>query len=107
VHAVSGDVVALLLIGAVHLVAVAVIVFPLARAAPDGEDPESQGGSDDDGGGGSRRPEVGPTRPRPRGDLPLPDAAPARLRLRGAGRLADSYDWPRRREPSPARHVRR
>jgi len=106
VRAVSGDVVALLLIGAVHLIAIAVIVFPLTRASSDGEDPDNPGGSDD-GGGGSRRPEVGPTRPRPRGNLPLPDAAPARLRLRGPGRLADSYDWPRRREPAPARHVRR
>jgi hypothetical protein len=106
-RAVNPDVVALLLIGAVHLIAIAVIVFPLARAASDGEDSENQGGSDEDGGGGSRRPHVGPTRPRPRGDLPLPDAAPARLRLRGPGRLADAYDWPRRREPAPARHVRR
>ncbi len=103
--AVSGDVVALLLIGAVHLIAIAVIVVPLARAASD-DDPDGSGGSDDDGGGGSRRPEVGPTRPRPRGDLPLPDATPARMRLRGPGRLADAYRPPRRREPAPARHVR-
>ena len=88
----SGDVAALLLIFGVHLIALAIIVGPLARSAPATEETDGASGeSDEDGGGGSRRPHPARESPRPRGDLPLPDAAPARLRLRGPGRLADAY----------------
>lgn len=58
---------------------------------------------DDDGGGGNDR--VPPTQPRgPRpGGIPLPDAVPARVRLRGPARLADLTPAPqRRREHVPA-----
>jgi hypothetical protein len=53
---------------------------------------------DDDGGGGSRPP--APDSPRDRGldGLPLPDAMPARRRLREPGRIGEE-----RRERRPAR----
>jgi hypothetical protein len=105
---VSGDAVAVLLIFAVHMVALVIIIGPLARAsaAPADDEADGTGGSDDEGEGGSRRPFAGPDRPKPRGDLPLPDAAPASLRLRGPGRLADAYERPRRGRPArrPVRH---
>jgi len=59
---------------------------------------------EDDGGGGNDRVTPRPPRdPRP-GGLPLPDAIPARVRLRGPGRLADLTPPPARRPehaPSP------
>jgi hypothetical protein len=54
---------------------------------------------EDDGGGGNDR----PARPRPEGPhgggLPLPDAVPAAMRLRGHERLADTHPRPPRRAP--------
>lgn len=58
---------------------------------------------DEDGGGGNDR--LGPAAPRgPRpGGIPLPDAVPARVRLREPARLADLLPgWQRRREHAPA-----
>jgi hypothetical protein len=107
---VKPDIAALLLIFGVHLIALVIIVGPLARsAARDRDDPDGGGPADDDDGGGSKRPPIDPTPPRPRGDLPLPDAAPARVRLRGPGLLADQYSFVRRGEPRPApgRRIRR
>ena len=104
------DIAALLLIFGVHLIALVVIVGPLARSAGrDRDDADGGGPADDDGGGGSKRPPIGPTAPRPRGDLPLPDAVPARLRLRGPDLLADQYSFARRGEPrpQPGRRIRR
>lgn len=87
--------------GTLHLLGVgfaALLLVPLMRddqpplwAPPD---------EDDDGGGGNDRvspqPESGPPSG---GGLPLPDAVPARVRLRGPGRLADLVP-PRERRPS-------
>lgn len=71
-------------------------------------------GEDDDGGGGNDR--LGPDAPQPDprpGGLPLPDAVPARVRLRGPGRLADLTPPAERRpshppvpSPTPARRER-
>jgi hypothetical protein len=70
----------------------------------------SDGGHDDEedeGGGGNDR--VGqPPKTSPSGGLPLPDAEPAPVRLRGPGRLRDLRPPRERRpaehpEPSPAR----
>lgn len=59
---------------------------------------------DSDGGGGSDRiPPSAPDKPRP-GGLPLPDAVPARVRLREPARLADLIPPPARRPvPEPDR----
>jgi hypothetical protein len=69
---------------------------------PPGSD--SEGGEDGGGGGGKRRPQPRPSRPS--GGLPLPDAEPARVRLRDHVRLTEKL--PRRvrrpaREPEPER----
>ena len=64
--------------------------------------------SDSDGGGGGGK---GPWRPRPpssppRGGIPLDDAEPGRVRLRGHERLADLVPA-RARRPAPEPHRRR
>jgi hypothetical protein len=66
----------------------------------DGEDSGGGGG----GGGGPRRPLPRPSRPS--GGLPLPDAEPARVRLRDHMRLTDKLPTRIRRparEPTPER----
>lgn len=97
--------------GGLHLLGIAfamVLLLPLMReeqpqlwTPPPGED-------EDGGGGGNDR--VSPTPPRDPnpGGLPLPDAVPARVRLRGPGRIADLTPAPARRPehapaPTPAR----
>lgn len=96
------------LLGGLHLIGfgfAAILLLPLLRderivPVPRGEE------EDEGGGGGNDR--LGPVAPRgPRGGgIPLPDAVPARVRLREPGRLADLLPPPgRRREhaPGPAR----
>ena len=65
---------------------------------PDADDP------DDDGGGGNDRVQHGP-KPRPTGGVPLPDADPPSVRLRGHETLRD-LRAPRERRPArePAPH---
>jgi hypothetical protein len=89
----------LLLIG-MHLLALAgagVLIVHAARTAPTAGWRAPGGGSDD--GPGNSRP--GPMAPPnvPGGGLPLPDAAPARVRLRDHRRLADLTP-PRERRPA-------
>lgn len=94
------DTLLVVIFGTLHLFGIAfamLLLVPLMREeqpmwAPPHED-------EDDGGGNDRRlpePPRGPTG----GGLPLPDAVPARVRLRGPGRLADLT--PPRRERRPA-----
>jgi hypothetical protein len=67
-----------------------------------------RGEEEDEGGGGSdRRRPVSPRGPRP-GGIPLPDAIPARVRLRDGRRLADLLPGAQRRPahapvPAPTR----
>jgi hypothetical protein len=95
------------LLGGLHLLGfafAAVLLLPLLRderivpIARRGEE------EDDAGGGGNDR--LGPVPSRgPRGGglpLPLPDAVPARVRLREPGRLADLIPVPVRRRPAHA-----
>jgi hypothetical protein len=65
-----------------------VILMPLAlfRIGNAKQTPPEQEGGDDGGGGPDPPP---PPQPRPQGGIPLDDATPARVRLRGPGRLAD------------------
>ncbi|HKG37468.1 MAG TPA: hypothetical protein VKB25_00620 [Conexibacter sp.] len=92
------------LLGGLHLLGfgfAAVLLLPLLRdervapLAPRGEE-------EDDGGGGNDR--VDWTRPRGPGPsgIPLPDAVPARVRLREPVRLADLIPARGRREHRPA-----
>jgi hypothetical protein len=90
-----------LLFGALHLVALvfACVLFWMFMRS-DTVDPwtgeeEDEGGG---GGGGNDRLSDPPRRPGP-GGIPLPDAAQSRERFREPGKLADRYDWPKRRQP--------
>lgn len=99
----SGDAQLMLMIAGMHLlglVCAAVLLIPALRANP--EPPRSSGPGSDGGGGSPRRPPVPPEAPR--GGIPLPDALPARARLREPGRLAERVP---RRERRPAREPAR
>ena len=95
----TGPAVSILVLTFVHFAAFALLFWHLA-----GREMLSMfgTGSDEERGGGSRA----PAPPDPGGDrdggLPLPDAAPAPVRLREPGRLADGYPRrPRRPEHVP------
>src|SRR5947209_18373119 len=93
----SGDVQLMLMIAGVHalgLACVAVLMLPALREPPDSQ---SGSGSDSDEGWGRgpRQPPKPPTPPR--GGIPLPDAVPARVRLRDHRRLPDLVPPPPRR----------
>jgi hypothetical protein len=96
----SGDAQLMLMIAGMHLLGLgcaALLMIPALREGPNFPPRPSDSGPDD-GGGGPRRP---PERPEPpRGGIPLPDATPARVRLRDHGRLADRLP---RRERRPVR----
>jgi hypothetical protein len=93
---------------ALHLVALVLggvmLMMFLRSDRPDGR----QDGEEDEGGGGGSdrindRPKTSPS-----GGIPLPDAEPAPVRLRGHERLADLRPRPeRRRVTEPARAPRR
>ena len=95
----SGETQLLLTIAAVHVVALGCILVLILPALGDQQDrpPRTDGGSDDGWGNQPRRP-LGPSE-RPGGGLPLPDAQPARVRLRGHERLGDALP-PRERRPA-------
>lgn len=94
----------MLWVAGVHLVGllcVAVLLIPALRENPRPPRP-SDPGTDDGWGNDPRRP---PTAPKPpRGGIPLPDARPARVRLRDHRRLADHRPA---RERRPAREPER
>ena len=96
----------MLIFGALHLVALAMgVLLFLMFLRSDTIDGRSDGEEDEGGGGGgsdriSDRPKTSPS-----GGIPLPDAEPAPVRLRGHERLADLRPRPDRRrvtEPAPA-----
>ncbi len=94
------------LLGGLHLLGfgfAAVLLLPLLR--DERVMPARRSEEEDDGGGGGND-RLAPTPPRGPGPggLPLPDAAPARVRLREPARLADLLPPParRRREHAPA-----
>src|SRR5215208_7954505 len=100
----------MLIFGALHLVALALgvllFVMFLRSDTTDGGDgaEEDEGGG---GGGGSDRISGAP-KTSPSGGIPLPDAEPAPVRLRGHEKLADLRPRPdRRRVTEPDRTPRR
>jgi len=104
---VTGEVIALTLTAVVHLIGAVILVWAMF----DGEDrPDWRSlwpGDDEDDGGGGSRPIDPPANGPSDGGLRLPDdAAPARIRLRNPGRLADAHPRPPRRPahpPAPSR----
>jgi hypothetical protein len=100
----SPDAELMVIFGGLHLVALAmgVLLFVLFLRSDTFEGRD--GGDEDEGGGGggsdriSDRPKVSPS-----GGVPLPDAEPAPVRLRGHERLRDLRQRPdRRRVVEPA-----
>jgi hypothetical protein len=89
------------------LLVVAAVVVPLLfvrRSSPPGPLDDDDDSGDGGGGGGSGPPGAGPAG-RPSGGIPLPDAAQARVRLRGGhARLAERAG---RRERRPAHQPER
>jgi hypothetical protein len=99
----------IVIFASLHLVALILggLLFALflrSDAERDSHDPEEE---DEGGGGGNDR---NGDRPKtsPSGGIPLPDADPAPIRLRGPGRLSDLRPRRTRREPAhPHRTPRR
>src|ERR1700751_5171638 len=101
----SGDMELMLMVAGMHLlgwVCAAALILPALRKGPEFP-PRTDGDSDDGWGRGPRRPPTSPVAARG-GALPLPDAAPASVRLRDHRRLGDLLP-PRERRPArePAR----
>jgi len=91
----------MLIVFGMHLLGamcVGILLIPALRDGPAPPPPSDQG-SDDGWGHGPRRPPWPPEEP-PRGRIPLPDAQPARVRLRDHDRLFDRLP---QRERRPAR----
>jgi hypothetical protein len=94
----GGETQLMLMVAGLHLLGVACVALLMLPALRDrgptwGSDP----GSDDGWGRGPTRTPQPPTPPR--GGIPLPDAVPARVRLRDHQRLAD-YQAKRARRPT-------
>jgi hypothetical protein len=95
----SGEAQLLLMVAGMHLLGlgcVAMLMIPALRDSPDSP-PSSDSGSDDGWGRGPRRPPKPPEPPT--GGIPLPDAVPARVRLRDHEKLGDLLP-PRERRPA-------
>jgi hypothetical protein len=101
----SGDTQLVLMIAGMHLlglVCAAVLILPALRDSPDFPPRPSDPGSD---GGWGRGPDLPPTpRDPPPGGIPLPDAEPARVRLRDHRKLSELLPG---RERRPAREPER
>src|SRR5437588_8316598 len=95
----------MLMIAGVHLVGlacVAVLMVPALRDVPEAPPGPPEDGSDD--GWGNRPREPNSPHDVPGGGLPLPDAVPARVRLRDHRRMRDLLPG---RERRPAREPER
>lgn len=98
----------MLWIAGVHLVGlacVAVLMFPALKDGQPSPNPRTDADGED---GWGRGPQPPPSRPNsPRGGIPLPDAVPAEVRLRGPGRLSDTHPRERRPAREPVRRPQR
>jgi hypothetical protein len=104
----------MLIFGALHLIALGLggvlfVMFLRSESADEYEPPSDEDEGSDGGGGGGNDRLPRPARPRPGGGIPLPDAVPARQRLRGHGKLSDAHAGRARRQvhgPRPTRSPR-
>ena len=98
----------MVIFGVLHLIALALgvvlfMMFLRSDATSSWKPPdEDEGGG---GGGNDRLPST--PKPKPTGGVPLPDADPARARLRGHDKLPDTHPRPLRREVHPHAPQRR
>ncbi|MFN8130023.1 MAG: hypothetical protein U0R70_00580 [Solirubrobacteraceae bacterium] len=93
----------LALVGVLHLVMLVlagIMLFLFIRSDTNGTVPPRPDEGEGGGGGNDRLPPRAPAGPRD-GGLPLPDAEPAAVRLRGPGRLRDTRTRPSRRPAHP------
>jgi hypothetical protein len=94
----------MVIFGALHVIALALgvvlfMMFLRSDATSSWKPPEEDEGG---GGGGNDRLPSSKPKPRPSGGIPLPDAVPARTRLRDHGaRLRDAHPRPLRRPVHP------
>jgi hypothetical protein len=104
----SSDDELMLIFGVLHLIALVlgVVLFAMFLSSGSGSDRNSPE-DDDSGGGNDRLGDHRPPKTSPSGGIPLPDAEPSPVRLRGPGRLADAYRHERRRVVEPAQPGRR
>jgi hypothetical protein len=98
----------MVIFGALHIIALALgvvlfMMFLKSDSTSSWKPPEEDEGG---GGGGNDRLPSTP-KPKPTGGVPLPDADPARSRLRGHEKLRDVRPRPLRRDPHPAGPDRR
>lgn len=93
----------MVIFGALHVIALALgvvlfMMFLRSDATSSWKPPEEDEGG---GGGGNDRLPTSKPKPRPSGGVPLPDAEPARARLRDHRKLRDAYPRPLRRPLHP------
>lgn len=94
----------MVIFGALHVIALALgvvlfMMFLRSDATSSWKPPEEDEGG---GGGGNDRLPTSKPKPRPSGGVPLPDAEPARTRLRDHGKkLRDAHPRPLRRTVHP------
>jgi hypothetical protein len=107
----KGDLQLMLWIAGVHLLGLGCVAALLIPALKNEQAPKrrSDGESDDGWGRGPKRPPSPPSPPR--GGIPLPDAVPARARLRDHRRLSEQLPSRQRRparepvrRPAPSPH---
>jgi hypothetical protein len=95
---VTGEIWALLVTVGVHIVGAWALIAVLLR---DADVSWRDWWPRDDDGRGPSGPEPDPAPSPTGGDVPLADAAPARVRLREPGRLGEAYPRPARRPAHP------
>jgi len=93
----------MVIFGALHVIALALgvvlfMMFLRSDATSSWKPPEEDEGG---GGGGNDRLPTSKPKPRPSGGVPLPDADPARTRLRDHAKLRDAHPRPMRRTVHP------
>jgi hypothetical protein len=92
----------MVIFGALHLIALALGVVLFMMFLRSDTTSSWKPPDDDEGGGGGGNDRLPSTpKPRPTGGVPLPDADPARARLRGHDKLRDAYPRPLRRPAHP------
>jgi len=98
----------MVIFGALHVIALALgVVLFMMFLRSDSTSPWKPPEDDEGGGGGGNDRLPSRPKPKPTGGIPLPDADPARARLRGHGKLRDAHPRPLRRPAHPPLPQRR